>query len=190
MNYLIDTNIFINEIPRDVTTVAMHSKSILKPMMISEAILSELGDADGDPNVDNHVYYVVRRMTTEVDPPLIKLCKISDVPKAQAIYNDIRDRYYGWMKDGNYLQKMITDGKITREELHSHSFRKKDVGECELVALAAVSNGEDIVVTNDLGRVYKHPNINIFDFAETLGVVVKNGTDWLSDIECIDNVHR
>ena len=37
------------------------------------------------------------------------------------------------------------------------------MGECELIAISKTTNGEYIIVTNDNGKVYKHPDQNLFD---------------------------
>ena len=62
--------------------------------------------------------------------------------------------------------------------------RKKDLGECELVAIAKTSKGEYWLITNDLGRVFLHPHLNIFDmYKDDPDVKIISGLDWLQKIE-------
>ena len=58
------------------------------------------------------------------------------------------------MKDPNYLKSLIAKGKISEDDIKKKSFRNKDMGECELIAIAKVSSDEHQIVTNDKGRVF------------------------------------
>ncbi len=53
------------------------------------------------------------------------------------------------------------------------------MGECELLAIAKVS-GEYIIVTNDRGRVFLHPDQNLFDLcAEDSDIDMLTGEEWI-----------
>ena len=84
------------------------------------------------------------------------------------------------MRNPQYLQKLIQEGKISRDDIKKPGFRNKDLGECELLAIAKVSAGQYRIVTNDRGRVFQHPDQNIFDtYANDPNVVILTGKEWL-----------
>jgi hypothetical protein len=88
------------------------------------------------------------------------------------------------MGNAEYLKHLMSKGEITLEEIKKPSFKTKDKGECELIAIAKASKGEYWVVTNDKGRVYKHPDMNIFDtYAGDDAVTIISGEDLLNEIE-------
>ncbi len=115
--------------------------------------------------------------------PDIRLIQLDDIFGAREELKKIRDRYYSWMRNPDYLQKMIEKGTLTREDIKKENFKKKDMGECELVAIAKASGGEYWLITNDKGRVYKHPDMNIFDaYSEDKDVVILSGEEWIRNI--------
>ena len=88
------------------------------------------------------------------------------------------------MKDDRYLQLLIEDGKLTEEEIKKKSFRNKDLGECELIAIAKTSTDDYEIVTNDKGRVFLHPEQNLFDdYASNEGLIVLSSDEWLKKID-------
>ena len=103
---------------------------------------------------------------------IIRLVKLEEIPGAKAELKKIRKRFYDWMKDPNYLRHLIEQGKISNDDIKKKSFRNKDMGECELIAIATVSSDEYQIVTNDKGRVFLHPEQNLFnEYASELGLV-------------------
>lgn len=57
------------------------------------------------------------------------------------------------------------------------------MGECELIAIAQVSDDKHQIVTNDKGRVFLHPEQNLFDeYASKNGLMVLNSDEWLREI--------
>lgn len=102
-----------------------------------------------------------------------------------------RARNFFEIKDfpGNlYLKKLIQDGKLSREDIKKTSFRNKDLGECELLAIAKASSGQYWIVTNDKGRVFQHPDQNLFDtYANDPDVILLTGEAWLNQIGFSEN---
>ena len=118
---------------------------------------------------------------------IIEIIKVSDIKGAKEELAKIRKRFYGWMTDSNYLNLMISDGLLTREEIIKQNFIRKDLGECELIAIAKASKGEYWVITNDKGAVYKHPYLNIFDtYKNDPDVTIVSGEEWLQEIGYIE----
>ena len=74
-------------------------------------------------------------------------------------------------------------GTISLDDIKKKSFRKKDLGECELIAIAKASEDAYEIVTDDKGRVFLHPEQNLFDdSAVGIGLTVLNSDEWLKAI--------
>lgn len=91
----------------------------------------------------------------------------------------IRKRYYQWMEDPRYCKYLIKNHMLSEEEYYSPRFRKKDYGECVLLAIATTNKSKHIIITEDKGRVYKHPNINLFDEFIKQGYCILNYDQWM-----------
>ena len=60
---------------------------------------------------------------------------------------------------------------------------KKDLGECELIAIAKSSEHENQIVTNDKGRAFLHPDQNLVDdYASKVGLTVLSSEEGLNGI--------
>lgn len=96
---------------------------------------------------------------------------------------DLRKKFYGWMSDSNYLKLLVSRGMITEDEIKKKGFRNRDLGECELIAIAKTAVDEYQIVTNDKGRVFLHPKQNLFDdYAADMGLTVLSSEEWLNKI--------
>lgn len=75
----------------------------------------------------------------------------------------------------------MEDGLLKKEDVRN--VRKKDLGECELVAIAKTSKRTFWLITNDLGRVFLHPDLNVFDmYKDDPNVKIISGAEWLEKI--------
>lgn len=90
----------------------------------------------------------------------------------------IRKRFYGWMENPRYCRALIKTGKLTNEEYKSKNFRYKDIGECTLIAVALLDPTSYIIISEDAGRAYKFPNINIFDYYREQGLAIMKYQNW------------
>lgn len=188
MYYLVDTNVFLHAIKESVCSVAQLCKKNTNDVTITETILNEL--APGyylalEDETAKQVYISVTNLAHgTMGLKAIRIVNIADVPGAQDELKKIRERYYRWMKDDRYLQLLIEDGKLTEEEIKKKSFRNKDLGECELIAIAKTSTDDYEIVTNDKGRVFLHPEQNLFDdYASNEGLIVLSSDEWLKKID-------
>lgn len=173
MCYLVDTNVFLHAIGNEIFTVANLCKESKQEITITETILREL-----EPG-----YYLKIEDETAKDIKIIRLIKLEEIPGAKEELKKIRERFYGWMRDANYLSYLISQGKISRDDIKKKSFRNKDMGECELIAIAKASGDKYQIVTNDKGRVFLHPEQNLFDeYASEIGLTVLNSDEWLQKI--------
>ncbi len=187
MYYLVDTNVYIHVINDCMYSVAKKCCDKDCKITITETILSELepgtDKVEEDPSLRDVFVNVENLVTGKMGTKLIRLISVADVPGAKEKYKSIRSRYYSWMKEPQYLKKLVDEGKISKEDIGKTSFRNKDKGECELIAIALAALGQYAIVSEDVGRVFLHPWINIFDLcARTEGVTVQSGGEWLKTI--------
>ena len=187
MYYLVDTNVFLHSICNEIFTVANLCKENNQDVTITETILNELEPGyylEIEDAAAKEVYNAVRNLTFgAMGIQIIRLVKLEEIPGAKEELRKIRQRFYGWMRDVNYLKMLISQGVITENDIKKKSFRNKDMGECELIAIAKVSSDEHQIVTDDKGRVFLHPEQNLFDeYASEIGLAVLNSDEWLQKI--------
>lgn len=187
MYYLVDTNVFLHAINESVYSVAQLCKDKDNDVTITETILNELEPGYYLALEDETAKQVYNSVSNLVHGTMglkvIRILNVADVPGAKEELKKIRDRYYMWMRDGTYLQSLIAAGKLTVEDIKKKSFRNKDLGECELIAIAKTSTDDYEIVTNDKGRVFLHPEQNLFDdYASNEGLIVLSSDEWLEKI--------
>lgn len=187
MYYLVDTNVFLHSICDDIFTVANLCKENNQDVTITKTILNELEPGyylEIEDEAAKEVYNTVHNLTFgTMGIQIIRLVKLEEIPGAKEELKKIRQRFYGWMRDVNYLKMLISQGKITENDIKKKSFRNKDMGECELIAIAKVSSDEHHIVTNDKGRVFLHPEQNLFnEYASEIGLTVLSSDEWLRKI--------
>lgn len=187
MYYLVDTNVFLHAIRNEIYTVANLCKENNREMTITETILKELEPGyylEIEDETVKEAYNAVHNLTFgTMGIKTIRLIKLEEIPGAKEELKKIRRRFYDWMKDPNYLKVLIAQGKISESDIKKKSFRNKDMGECELIAIAKVAPDKHQIVTNDKGRVFLHPEQNLFDeYASEIGLAVLSSDEWLRQI--------
>lgn len=187
MHYLIDANIFIKVICDNIYGVANICHMSGCEIAITKTILDELDPGyykeQENPNLKDTHRIVNNLVTGNQGIQLIRMIRLDDIKGAKDELKKIRERYYGWLTQPEYLQKMIVDGKLTREEIKKKNFRNKDLGECELIAIAICAPKEYVVVSDDQGRIYKHPDHNIFEsILKDHNIRILWGKEWLKEI--------
>lgn len=63
----------------------------------------------------------------------IRIVNIDDIPGAKEELKRIRKRFYSWMTDVTYLNYLVSQGVISSDDIKKKNFRRKDLGECELI---------------------------------------------------------
>ncbi len=187
MYYLVDTNVFLHAIDDKIFSVANLCKENNQEVTITETILNELDPGyylELEDATAKETYNAVHNLVFgTMGIKVIRLVKLEDIPGAKEELKKIRKRFYSWMRDPAYLKKLIDEGKISADDIKKKSFRNKDLGECELIAIAKASLEEHHIVTNDKGRVFLHPEQNLFDeYAIEIGLTVLNSDEWLRQI--------
>lgn len=149
---------------------------------ISNAVLDELYKPAKKPNDCSDEDYQAIGKISEYVKFNIKTRKINLINDCQnetlKILQEIRRRYYSWMTNPKELNRLISQGEITKEQIKTRKFRNKDMGECSLVAIALTDPENYIIVSEDKGRVYKHPDINIFDYYKYKGIKIYKFCNW------------
>lgn len=188
MYYLVDTNVFLHSIGSEIFAVADLCKKNSKEITITETVLNELEPGyylEIEDETAKDVYNSVFNLTYgTMGIKAIRIVDLDEIPGAKEELKKIRKKFYSWMNDVNYLQHLVSQGIIAPEDIKKKSFRKKDMGECELIAIAMTAEDEYHIVTNDKGRVFLHPEQNLFDdYASNMGLTVLSSEEWLDKIE-------
>ena len=188
MYYLVDTNVFLHAINDDIFSVADLCKKNGTDITITDTILKELKPGyylEQEDQTAKDIYTAVYNLTYgTMGMKVIRKVALDDIPGAKEELKKIRTRFYGWMRDNEYLKHLISQGKILREDIKKESFRNKDMGECELIAIAKCSADQYEIVSNDKGRVFLHPDQNLFDsYAIDAGLIVISSENWLETIQ-------
>lgn len=187
MYYLVDTNVFLHSICDEIFAIADLCKKNETEITVTETILNELEPGyylELEDETAKNAYNSVYNLTYgTMGIKVIRIVKLDDIPGAKEELKKIRKKFYSWMSDINYLNLLISQGVITADDIKKKSFRNKDLGECELIAIAKTAEDEYQIVTNDKGRVFLHPEQNMFDdYASDIGLTVLSSEEWLDKI--------
>lgn len=189
MYYLVDTNVFLHAIRDNIFAVADLCKKNGTDVTITDTILSELEPGyhlEGEDKTAKDTYNSVYNLSYgTMGIKVIRIVNVDDIPGAKEELKRIRKRFYSWMTDITYLKHLVSQGAISLDDIKKKNFRKKDLGECELIAIAKAAENVYEIVTNDKGRVFLHPEQNLFDdYAVGIGLTVLDSDEWLNTIGC------
>lgn len=178
MTFLIDSCVFFNNLNEATKIIEVNEKSKEQIKAISEVIMNELQqplDAKFDAtNLDTMISrFINQKVFTLIDT--------NSNQKYKDNLSNIRKRYYRWMTDPEYLNMLQAKGILTVDERKSKGFKYKDLGECSLIAIALTDIDNYIIVSNDKGKVYKHPHTNIFK--EFPNIKVMTFIDWIDFLD-------
>ncbi len=158
MVYLIDSCVIISNLNEATKIINMKKRIGSNEAAISNIIINELKQPQNAKFKDNKLDNLLLNLITQKQ---IKLIDINNNPKIKQTLENIRCRHYRWMTDPEYVKMLIQTGKIKPED--RKSFKYKDLGECSLIAIALEDVNENIIITNDKGKIYMKPYENIFD---------------------------
>lgn len=158
MYYLVDTNVFLHAIRDNIFAVADLCKKNGTDVTITDTILSELEPEyhlEGEDKTAKDTYNSVYNLSYgTMGIKVIRIVNVDDIPGAKEELKRIRKRFYSWMTDITYLKHLVSQGAISLDDIKKKNFRKKDLGECELIAIAKAAENVYEIVTNDKGRVF------------------------------------
>lgn len=181
MQHLFDTCTIKHKLKTDtaIFAVAKYCKSIEEPFTLSSEIKKEL---QPPIKLEQPEYELAAKVVTYIDRYItsghISLIDLNTDSKIKLVYNKIRQQYYGWMTRTDYCKQLIENGDLTKEEYRSPGFKYKDAGECSLIAIALLSPETNIIISEDKGVVFSHPNINIFDVFKDKGLCIVKLCEW------------
>ena len=158
---------------------------------VSDIIISELNPPENwkhSRSDDYHLALIQQHYLQYcINNQMVRHIIIAENHQIKHNYSQIRSRYYSWMSDPNFCRRLISKGILTIEDVKSPGFKNKDRGECSLIAIALTSPESYIIVTEDYGRVFGRPNINIFTEYEKQGIKVTSYSLW-KDIYLKDTI--
>lgn len=189
MYYLVDTNVFLHSIRDKIFIIADLCEKNETEITITKTILNELEPGyylDMEDETAKSVYNCVYNLTYgTMGMKTIRMVSLDDIPGAKEELKKIRKKFYSWMNNADYLKLLIKKGDITADDIKKQSFRNKDLGECELIAIAKTAEDTYQIVTNDKGKVFLHPDQNLFDdYASVIGLIILSSEEWLHRIGC------
>lgn len=102
----------------------------------------------------------------------------------QKNFQQIRRQFYGHLSDVNSVKKALANKEISMEAFKTRAYKYKDYGECSCIAVAMLKPDEISIVSDDKGRVFLKPNINLFNkYKASHGIKVLGYEEWLSEYE-------
>ena len=176
MIYLIDSCVIIRNLNEASKIFEVNKKLKEDETAISNVIIDELKLPQNASFKDDKLETLITNM---INQKQIKLIDINSNSKIKKTLDNIRSKHYRWMTDPEYVKMLIQTGKIQPEE--RKSFKYKDLGECSLIAIALENVNDNIIVTNDKGRIYLKPYENIFEYYPNVRVM--NYEEFYSYIE-------
>ncbi|EOU1611307.1 hypothetical protein CYK82_13830 [Clostridium perfringens] len=99
-------------------------------------------------------------------------------------FDKIRRAFYGHLKDPRFIKTALAKGDITMEQFKKKTYVYKDYGECSCIAVAMEKPKDIIIVSNDKGKIFLKPSINLFEkFKDSHDIQVINYDEWKDIIE-------
>lgn len=185
MIYLKDTCVFINKLnPTIIIDILSQLKQRKEYLGVTNIILNELVPGKSIPKDDAEKSQII---ITSLDfMKNSKSFREYDVEKEQVYsknFKDIRRRFYGHLDNVESIRRAILNGEISRESIKNKSYMNKDKGECSCIAVAITNPEEFLIVSEDKGRVFLKPDINLFDkYKKSHNIQVLNYDEWHKEI--------
>ncbi|KMK77961.1 hypothetical protein [Alkalihalobacillus pseudalcaliphilus] len=189
MIYLKDTCVFINRFNSlGIIQLLQNYKNSTNSFGVTDIVINELNPGRAveaaDAEKSKSMLGVVNLLEKSRD--LVKY-DVETEEKYQKNFQKIRKQFYGHLNDLNFVKKALAKKEITNESFKNRTYKFKDYGECSCIAVAMLEPEEVSIVSDDKGRVFLKPNINLFDkYKESHGIKVLEYEEWLSECELND----
>lgn len=184
--YLKDTCLFINRFNSlDIIKLLKSYKINSHIFGVTDVIVNELrpGKAVAQAAAEKSEALIGVINTFEKNQS-IKVYNVENAGNYKSNFEKIRKKYYGHLNDVNAIKKALKNKEITQAEFESRSYRYKDYGECSCIAVAMTSPQDIHIVSDDKGRIFLKPNINLFDkYKDSHGINVLDFHQWTSALE-------
>jgi predicted nucleic acid-binding protein len=164
MNYLEDTCVFLHKIiePNKVFKIADFCKKKGQEFSITDIVLNEMRTGS---NANEDEKSIRTGMANSIElcskSNLAVIIDVQNNEKFKENFQKIRKRYYTHVTDIRYIKSKIDSGELPREK--AKGIKYKDSGECSCIAVAMEHPKDYIIVSEDIGRVFLKPNINLFN---------------------------
>lgn len=110
---------------------------------------------------------------------LLETYSVKDSGKYKDNFDKIRRAFYGHLKDPNFIRQALAKGEIKKEQFKNRTYIYKDYGECSCIAVAMENPTEIAIVSNDKGRIFLKPAINLFNkYRESDNIQVLDYEEW------------
>lgn len=162
MKTLIDTCVLVHKItlPSKLINFAQDINKSNNQLSITDIIFNELqvtpNLTEEQKDISTGIINVI-----EYENSIIEIIDTSSNEQYKQNLDNIRKRFYSHVTDIKQLKKALDEGKIQKNQIKS--LRKKDLGECSLIAVAITDPNNIIIVTDDIGRITLKPDINLFE---------------------------
>ncbi|MGL6031888.1 MAG: hypothetical protein ACRC0Q_06950 [Kurthia gibsonii] len=185
MIYLKDTCVFINKLnPTSILDIMNLLKQRKEYLGVTNVILNELIPGKSIPMDDAE-----KSQSILTSLGFVKNSKNFieyDVEKEEEFsknFKRIRRRFYGHLSNLESVRKALINGEISKESFDNRTYLNKDCGECSCIAVAITNPEEFVIVSDDKGRVFLKPDINLFDkYKESHKIQVLNYDEWHKEI--------
>mgnify|MGYP004527705873 CR=1 FL=1 len=185
MIYLKDTCVLIKKFDTSelirVTSIYKDTKDVFA---LTDIIIDELHPGKSvneyDAEKSNNLLSGIKVLENS---HLLETYSVKGKGKYKDNFDKIRRAFYGHLKDHNFVKQALAKGEITREQFKNRTYIYKDYGECSCIAVAIENPKEISIVSNDKGRVFLKPNINLFNkYIESHNIQVLNYEEWKENI--------
>lgn len=187
MKYLKDTCVFIYKIDTasEILDVARHCENIGSKLCVTSTVMEELSPGPRVPKEKAEKSKDIKQyLEFGCESKIVNIINIDESDKYKSNLKDIRRRYYDHLRDPDELNELVEKGLYTREQVRSKWFRNKDMGECSCIAIAMENTEDFVIVTDDKGRIFLKPDINLFEiYKDSHNIRVLNYEQWISETE-------
>ncbi|WP_374717478.1 hypothetical protein [Neobacillus sp.] len=186
MIYLKDTCVFINRFNSlGIIQLLQKYKNSSNSFGVTDVVINELNPGRAvdatDAEKSKSMLGVVNLLEKSRD--IVKY-DVETEAKYQENFQKIRRQFYGHLNDLNFVKKALANKEISMESFKNRTYKFKDYGECSCIAVAMTEPEEISIVTDDKGRVFLKPDINLFDkYKASHGINVLGYDEWLSECE-------
>ncbi|WP_160676758.1 hypothetical protein [Clostridium sp. C8-1-8] len=193
MIYLKDTCVLIKKFNSlELINTATMYKETKDTFALTDVILDELrpGKSVNQYDADKSKNLLSGIKILEQSNAVKTYCVKSDV-KYKSNFDKIRRAFYGHLKDPRVIKKALANNEITMEQFKSRSYVYKDYGECSCIAVAMDEPNNICIVSNDKGRIFLKPDINLFDkYKESNKINVFEYDEWKKMIQDSHKQHK
>ncbi|WP_130055582.1 hypothetical protein [Bacillus thuringiensis] len=184
MIYLKDTCVFINRFNSlSIIQLLQKYKNSPNSFGVTDIVVNELNPGKAvdiaDAEKSKSMLSVVNLLEKSHD--IVKY-NVAGEEEYEKNFQKIRRQFYGHLNDPKAVKKALANNEITKEAFKNRTYKFKDYGECSCIAVAMLQPEEISIVSDDKGRVFLKPDINLFDkYKQSHGINVLGYEEWVGE---------